>query len=97
MTPETKQILIGILYRLYHLQNSDNILDPINYPEKQARNPERPNWEKREAVFRALQWAMNNPNTDFKKLQKVRYTHEEVYYFLKQEYLAYKKLMDERQ
>src|SRR5574337_1335207 len=90
MNKEIENYLRGIMYRLFHLNNPNDIYDTINYPDKSPVDSNAIDWEKQKRVFHSLQWVIDHTDFDFKSIQNVRYTNDEILFFLKKEYEWYK-------
>jgi len=78
-----KEALMDPMYRLHYLQS----VDDQQYHKDSAKSYRRDyELKERQEIFEALEWAMENPNYDFKSFptyEDVRHTNAEIFRFLK--------------
>ncbi len=92
-----KEKLVIPMYRLHSLQSVD---DEQYDEDSPSRFKKMYDLKKRQEIFEALEWAMENPDYDFKSFpsyEDLRHSNAEIYRYLKRlyEFMKENKLNEE--
>lgn len=95
MDKEIESQLQGVMYSMLHLVKGD-IKDEANLPENRTIGDVL-DWEKFLQFYKALKWALENPEYDFISLLPFTYYEkDEILYFFKIQYDYAEKLLKEK-